>query len=310
MTGIVAILITLWLALVGAATPAVATPTPYNTADHSVLIGAGDICVTRDPFGKPLPGGGNVSSAATAKLIEQHPDAVVFAAGDYSNDEGTAAQYAKCPWNEFMPRLYPVMGNHDEQATGGQPYFQFFGSNAGPNPTGWYSYNMANNWHVVVLNSNCNLIGGCGRGSPEEKWLVSDLAANKGKHIIAMWHHPLFTSGANWSQVVTPPAGLTAWWDDLLAAHASIVINGHSHTYEAFAPQNASGEASKTGIREFVVGTGGATSSDFWKAKRNSVTRISGKFGVLKLTLDATSYSWQFIETNGKVASSGTAPAL
>ena len=271
-----------------------ATPTPGS--GDPVLVGAGDICITS-----------SIANAnATAALITARPNAVVFTAGDNSNETGTTANYTNCvakSWGVFKSRIHPVPGNHDYMTSGAGPYYAYFGSAAGTAGKGYYSYNLANNWHVVALNAMCSDVGGCGVGSPQEVWLKADLAANPGKHIIAVWHIPAFSSGSTHGN----NTGYRAFWDDLYAAHADIVINGHDHDYERFALQSPSGAADPNGIREFVSGTGGAGQRPFGTIRANSQVRSTGTFGVLQLTLHANSYSWQFVPVAGKTfTDSGT----
>jgi hypothetical protein len=253
-----------------------------------VMIGAGDICVT-----------GSVANAqATAALIMARPNDVVFTAGDNSNENGSAAQYASCfdkTWGRFKDRIHPVPGNHDYMTSGAGPYYSYFGAAAGPAGKGYYSYDLANDWHVLALNAMCSEVGGCGAGSPQETFLRGDLAANAGKHIIAIWHIPTFSSGIAHGD----DTSYAAWWQDLYAAHAEIVIGGHDHDYERFTLQSPTGQGDLNGIREFVVGTGGADQRGFWMIRANSKVRHDGTFGVLELTLGVGSYSWQFIPVAG-----------
>jgi hypothetical protein len=252
-----------------------------------VLIGAGDICVT-----------GNIAEARkTAALVSAGPTAVVFTLGDNSNESGTADQYARCygpTWGAFLSRTRATVGNHDVLTSHGAPYYAYFGSAAGPSGKGYYSYDLPANWHVIVLNSNCDEVGGCGARSPEEAWLKADLAANSGKHILAMWHHPEFSSGGHLRMM-----SYKAWWDDLYAAHADIVLNGHDHDYERFAQQSPDGKADPTGIRQFVAGTGGASHTPIFVVRANSEVYDGRTFGVLKLTLKLHGYGWQFIPVDG-----------
>jgi len=276
-------------------TPPAATPTP-PASGSPVLIGAGDICITS-----------SIANAnATAAIITANPGAVVFTAGDNSNETGTSTQYANCvakSWGVFKSRIHPVPGNHDYMTTGAAPYYAYFGAAAGTAGKGYYSYNLANNWHVIALNALCSEVGGCGSGSPEETFLKSDLAANAGKHIIAIWHIPSFSSGGAHGN----NGSYVAWWNDLYAAHADIVLDGHDHDYERFALQSPTGASDPNGIREFVVGTGGAGQRAFGTIRANSQIRSTGTFGVLKLTLGLSSYTWQFIPVAGKTfTDSGT----
>ncbi len=277
-----------------------ATPAPSPTRTPApggdpVLVGAGDICVTS------IIG----NATATAKLIEARPTAGVFTLGDNSNESGTASQYTGCyakTWGAFLSRTHATIGNHDcMTGSGCAPYYAYFGAAAGPAGKGYYSYNLANNWHVIVLNSQGTEVGGTGAGSPQETWLRADLAASAGKHIIAMWHIPVFTSG------LLSRSAYDIWWQDLYAAHADLILDGHDHLYERFALQSPAGKADPNGIREFIIGTGGASPQSFGTTAANSQVRNAGTFGVLQLTLHAHSYDWQFIPIAGSTFSdSGT----
>jgi hypothetical protein len=275
-----------------------AKPNPTPTAKPSatppsigdpVLIGAGDICVTSVIK----------NAQATAALIIARPNDIVFTLGDNSNESGTAAQYANCyatTWGAFLNRTRATVGNHDYMTSGAAPYYSYFGAAAGPAGKGYYSYSLANNWHVIVLNAMCSSVGGCGVGSAQETFLRNDLAANAGKHVIAMWHIPSFSSGGTHGN----NSNYAAWWQDLYAAHADLVLDGHDHDYERFALQSPSAQADLNGIREFVVGTGGAGQRPMGTIRANSQVRSTGTFGVLELALGAHSYSWQFIPVAGQ----------
>lgn len=259
------------------------------------LIGAGDICITSIM----------ANAAATAKLVEARPSDVVYTLGDNSNEAGTLSEYTGCygkTWGAFLNRTHATIGNHDCGTSNCGPYYQYFGADAGPAGKGYYSYDLANNWHVIVLNSQGSQVGGVGVGSPQETWLRADLAANAGKHIIAMWHIPVFTSGQLSRNAYLP------FWQDLYNAHADIIMSGHDHLYERTALMNASGKADPNGIRQFTVGTGGASPQPFGSTVLStSQVRQTGTFGVLELTLGAHSYSWQFIPVAGKTfTDSGT----
>ncbi len=262
--------------------------TPPSIGDP-ILIGAGDICVTSVIK----------NAQATAALITARPNDIVFTLGDNSNESGTAAQYANCyatTWGAFLNRTRATVGNHDYMTSGAAPYYSYFGAAAGPAGKGYYSYSLANNWHVIVLNAMCSSVGGCGVGSAQETFLRNDLAANAGKHVIAMWHIPSFSSGGTHGN----NSNYAAWWQDLYAAHADLVLDGHDHDYERFALQSPSAQADPNGIREFVVGTGGAGQRPMGTIRANSQVRSTGTFGVLELTLGAHSYSWQFIPVAGQ----------
>jgi 3',5'-cyclic AMP phosphodiesterase CpdA len=175
-------------------------------------------------------------------------------------------------------------------------YFGYFGAVAGDPAQGWYSYDIGS-WHVVVLNSNCARVGGCIAGSPQEQWLQADLAAHPAACTLAYWHHPRWSSGTNHGS----NASVDAFWRDLYAAGVEVVLNGHEHNYERFAPQTPDGAADpESGIREFVVGTGGRSHYPMAAALPNSDVRNTDTFGVLALTLHADGYDWEFVPEAGQ----------
>jgi hypothetical protein len=263
-------------------------------ATDAVLVGAGDIAT--------CSGSGD---SATAALVRSIPGAV-FTAGDNAYASGTSAQFASCygpTWGAFRSRTRPAAGNHDYVTSGAAGYFGYFGARAGNPRYGFYAYELGT-WRIYVLNSDCWAVGGCGTGSPQDRWLKRDLALYPHRCVLAYWHHPLFSSGLHGNQ-----SAMRTLYGDLYAAGAEVVINGHDHDYERFAPQSPSGVATARGIREFVVGTGGVSHYPFGPVKANSQVRNANSFGVLKLSLGAASYAWQFIPTAGSTfrdAGSGT----
>lgn len=253
----------------------------------AVLIGAGDIADCTDLAG----------AEATAKLIEQNPG-TVMAVGDLAYPDGTKENF-ECydkTWGRFKARTRPAVGNHEFHSTGATFYFQYFGDVAGDSKDGFYSYELGG-WHIVVLNSECAEVGGCNAGSREEKWLRADLAAHPAACSLAYFHKPLFSSGAKHGD----DPELKPLWQALYDANADVVVGGHDHDYERFAPQDPNGKAdAKRGIREFVAGTGGKNQRPFGDPHANSEVRNADAFGVLKLTLYANGYDWRFIPEAGK----------
>jgi hypothetical protein len=254
----------------------------------AILVGAGDIADCADLSG----------AEATAKLLEAIPGQV-FTAGDNAYPAGTKEQFDQCydkTWGRVKSRTRPSVGNHEFHSGGATPYFDYFGSAAGDPSNGYYSYELGY-WHIVVLNSECAEVGGCGTGSRQEKWLRADLASHPAACTLAYWHKPLFSSGGKHGN----DPEMKSFWEDLYAVKAAIVINGHDHDYERFAPQNPDGklEAAR-GVREIVAGTGGKNHRPFGKPLATSEVRNADTFGVLKLTLRPKSYDWEFVPEAGK----------
>ena len=253
----------------------------------AILVGAGDIADCKDLSG----------AEATAKLLDQIPG-TVFAAGDLAYPDGTKENF-ECydkTWGRAKSRTRPAAGNHEFHSSGAAYYFDYFGPVAGDPKNGYYSYELGT-WHIIVLNSECKEVDGCEAGSRQEKWLRADLVAHPVACTLAYWHKPLFSSGgAHGNDLEIKPL-----WQALYEANADVVLNGHDHDYERFAPQTPDAAAdSARGIREFVVGTGGKSHRPFGVTKANSEVRNADAFGVLKLTLKPKGYDWQFIPEAGK----------
>jgi hypothetical protein len=258
-----------------------------NGDGSAVLIGAGDIATCDSD-----------ADARTASVV-QSTAGTVFALGDNAYPDGSARDFASCydpTWGRFKARTRPVAGNHEYVTRQAGPYFDYFGDAAGERGRGYYSYEMGS-WHVVVLNSNCGAVpGGCGAGAPQERWLRADLAAHRDRCAVAMWHHPLFTSGHNHK----PATSTRPLFRALLAGGVELLLTGHNHQYERFAPQDADGQRDDAhGVREFVVGTGGASLYPFDPAHPNSEVRNNDTFGVLRLTLHPDRYDWKFLPAAG-----------
>ena len=271
----------------------VASPPPPGGTDP-VLVGAGDIARCSDLAG----------AEATAKLLDGIPG-TVYTTGDNAYESGTAREFADCygpTWGRHKARTRPSPGNHEYYTAGASGYFGYFGAAAGDPSRGYYSYDLGE-WHIVSLNSTCEKVGGCEATSPMVRWLEQDLAANPRSCTLAYFHDPLFSSGAHGNQVKMRPT-----WDALYAAGADVVLNGHDHHYERFAPQSPSGTADASrGIREFIVGSGGGAHYGITSVRPNSQVRNTDTYGVLKLTLHPNGYDWQFVPEAGKTfTDSGT----
>ncbi|GAA0207815.1 hypothetical protein GCM10010492_01750 [Saccharothrix mutabilis subsp. mutabilis] len=272
-----------------------------------VTTGTTTTTTTTPPSGDPvLVGAGDISNSgsgdsATAALLDNIPG-TVFTTGDNVYNDGTAAEFANYydpTWGRHKARTRPSPGNHDYHTSGAAGYYNYFGAQAGPSGQGYYSYDLGN-WHIVSLNSNISMSA----GSAQETWLRNDLANNTKPCTAAYWHHPLFTSGANHA----PSTATRPLFQALYDHNADVVIFGHNHQYERFAPQNPSGGLDTArGIRTFVAGMGGASHYGFGTIKPNSEARNSDTYGVLKLTLRSNSFDWQFVPQSGKTYSdSGT----
>ena len=248
-----------------------------------VLVGAGDIASC------DLTG-----DEDTAKLLDRIPG-TIFTTGDHAYYDGTETEFAECyepSWGRHTNRTYPVPGNHDYNTANASGYFSYFGPAAGEPGEGYYSYDLGE-WHIIALNSTCeSVIGGCQEGSPMLRWLEEDLATNSKACTLAYWHRPLFSSGATHGN----GPDIKPIWDALYAAGAEVVVNGHEHNYERFAPQDPNGVAdAERGIREFVVGTGGYYPYPLGEIQPNSEVRNDDTHGVLKLTLRPSDYEWEFV---------------
>jgi acid phosphatase type 7 len=265
-------------------------PNPVPPTGSQVFVGAGDIamCDALDP------------ARQTGQLLSTI-GGTVFTLGDNAYFSGSAREYHDCydpTWGREIGRTRPVPGNHEyDGGSAGVPYFNYFGTQAGTPGLGYYSFELGA-WHIIALNSNLSPA----ESSPQGVWLRNDLAANRAKCTLAYWHHPLYTSSQNGPQTFTRD-----FWRQLYAAGADVVLGGHDHVYESFRPQDADGRLDLArGIREFVVGTGGAPLYTFPITAPNSERQVRA-FGVLKLTLNAESYDYQFITVGGGLGDQGSA---
>jgi 3',5'-cyclic AMP phosphodiesterase CpdA len=259
-------------------------PAPRN--DLTVLVGAGDIAECGDD-----------DDEETADLVAGIPG-TVFLAGDNAYSRGSLNEYRNCydpGWGRFLDRTHPAPGNHEYETAGAAGYREYFGTRATPEGTTWYSWD-AGDWHVVTLDSDCASVGGCEASSPQGKWLTADLAASDARCTLAIWHHPRFSSGDHGNHAFMEP-----FWRILYDADADLVISGHDHDYERFAPQDPSGKAdTERGMRELVVGTGGGGLRPFKAIRTNSEVRDAKTHGVIRLALGPDGYSWDFVPVAGR----------
>ena len=281
-----------------------------------MIAAAGDIAC--DPTNGDFNDGNGTAQEcrqrATADVIRSIGPNAVLPLGDdqyYCGGYSAFQQSYDRSWGAFKSITHPSVGNHEYLTSGGTDcnagnagangYFTYFGAAAGQRGQGYYSYNVGS-WHLIALNSNCSDAGGCTASSPQGQWLANDLATHRNFCTLAYWHIPLYSSGGRANQNSFP------FWQLLYANNADLVLTGHDHTYERFAPQTPNATVDNArGLREFVVGTGGANHTSFVTSAANSEVRNADTFGVLKVTLHPTSYTWQFIPEAGQSFSdSGT----
>jgi acid phosphatase type 7 len=278
------------------------SPAAKSATGDPVIAAAGDIACPPGASVTPL----NCHHATTSDLLAGAT--AVLMLGDAQYPDGTLAQFQGSfdpTWGRFKSVMYPSVGNHEYHTPGAAGYFDYFGAAAGPRDKGYYSFDLGA-WHLVALNSNCPEIGGCEEGSAQELWLRADLAASSASCMLAYWHHPLFSSGAHGSN-----PRMAAIWQTLYDHGVDVVLSGHDHNYQRFAPQTADGVADAQGPREFVVGTGGRSLYPTGPPIANEEAQGQDTFGVLKLTLHTTSYEWQFVpETGGAFTDSGSAACV
>jgi acid phosphatase type 7 len=292
------------LTVVDSATTTTATVNTVVTSPSETvtLLAAGDIAC--DPKSEHFNGGLGTEQRCRQKyvadLIGQVNPNAVLTLGDTQYEENTLEQFKgsyDLSWGKYKAITYPVVGNHEYLTPKAAGYFSYFGAAAGDPSKGYYSYDLGA-WHIVALNSNCGQVGGCAADSPQGQWLKADLAAHPTTCTLAYWHHPRFSSGHHGSD-----AEYSDFWTMLQQAGAELVLVGHDHDYERFAPQDASGKADPKGLRQFVVGTGGKGVRPFEALQPNSEVRNSDVYGVLKVTLQPSSYTWEFVtEQNSSVS--------
>lgn len=276
-----------------------------ESLDDPVLVAAGDIAC--DPETASYNGGigtaGRCHQRYTAELVEAiEPDAVLVL-GDAQYEDARYSKYLQSydpTWGRFKEISYPTVGRtHDAFGRGG--YYRYWGARAGPRGSLWYSFDVGG-WHLVSLNSNCLLAGGCDAGSPQERWLRANLAAHKNTCTLAFWSEPLFSSSRPRSLSVQP------LWQTLYEFGVEVVLNGDAHNYEVFRPLAPNGARDRRrGIRQFIVGTGGKSLVPFNRVARGSVVREAETFGVLTLRLRRAGYEWEFVpEREGAFTDAGS----
>jgi acid phosphatase type 7 len=295
----------------GTASSAATAPVKSATAVDRVVMAAGDIaCGTKST-------GARCKQFATSDLLLAGAPDAVLPLGDVQYECGGLADFQRFydpSWGRLRSVTHPAVGNHEyststdaasncyQAPAGAAGYYQYFGAAGTPlepactaSCKGYYSFDVGA-WHLIAINSNCTKVGGCSANSPMEKWLRQDLAATGAACVLAYWHHPRFTSG----KLASEGTKMNDIWNDLVNAHADVVLAGHDHDYERFTTLGAASSTtlqptpSATGVREFVVGTGGRNNTSFSTPRTGSEVRDSSTFGVLELDLHAAGYDWKF----------------
>lgn len=289
----------------GAASRPTPTRTTVPAAADPVIAAAGDIAC--DPANAAFNGGTGTSYACrqlyVSNVLMQLNPTAVLALGDTQYEVGALSAFQQSynlSWGRFKGITFPAVGNHEYLTANASGYYSYFGAAAGDPRKGYYSYDLGK-WHLIALNTQCSNAGGCGTGSPQEMWLRADLAAHPAQCTLAYYHIPLWSSGGRAN------SGSQVLMQDLYNAHADLVLTGHDHIYERFAPQDPAGNLDPVqGIREFVVGTGGADHTSITSIAKNSEVRNATTFGALKVTLHPDRYEWQFVpEPGGTFVDSG-----
>ena len=261
-------------------------PTPAESGDPT-LLAAGDVASCWSS-----------GDESVSRLLDTLPGTIAIA-GDTEQNHGYPDEFAGCfdpSWGRHKSRIKPAVGDHEYSTPGAGGYFDYFGSAAGTAGKGWYSYDLGA-WHVVVLNRNCDEIGGCGPGSEQYEWLQQDLASNAGDCLGAYWHHPRWSAGTTHGSLTNS----APFWELLYQYRAEWVLGGNDHTYQRFAPQTPDGTLDRErGIRQFVVGEGGTMHYPLGPPLENTEAQNTGAFGVLRLSLHAGSYDWRFMAQEGK----------
>jgi len=297
-----------WKLLLGAAVVLVVLPA---SASGAIVAAAGDIACppSHVAFNDGQGDGGRCEQAATARLLYGQGYDAVLTLGDLLDPDPFLSNFREVygsTWGRLKGKTYPAIGNHEYKRGVAPGYFSYFNGKgrrdgrAGRRGLGWHSFDL-DGWHLVSLNGNCSKVG-CRGDSRQLKWLRRNLERHPSRCTLAYWHQPLFSSGAHGGDEPVRP-----FWRALYAAGADVVLNGHDHVYERFAPQAPNGATDHgRGIVQFTVGTGGRSQFGFTHPEFNSQKRVDGSFGILRLRLGRGGYGWRFIDTDRNTLDKGT----
>ncbi len=296
-------------------TPTDSPTTSTTSGGDPTIVAAGDIAC--DAGGTPSATA--CQQKATSDLALSLNPTAVLPLGDEQYELGNLADFKASydpTWGRMNAIAHPAPGNHEYgyigssiQPTGGEGYFTYFGDRGHPlSPgctklcTSWYSWDVGA-WHMISLDSQCGVVGGCNPGNPQYQWLLNDLNTHANRCTLAYWHIPLYSSSTDHQP------DMQSIYSLLYQKGADVVLTGHAHFYERFAPQDATGTAQPNGVAQFVVGSGGKS---FFSMRAtpaaNSAAQIANTFGVLQMTLAPTGYSWRFVpSTSGGSTDAGTA---
>jgi hypothetical protein len=300
------------LVLRGSSSPASLPPITFSEPpEGAVAVGAaGDVACSPRTTGWNRGAGTwtDCRQALTADMLAAGSLDAVFALGDLQYPRGDLADFRAgygATWGRFLAMTRPIVGNHEyEDSSGAAGYWDYFGAAAGNRGEGWYSLDLGA-WHVVALNTNCEVVA-CTPGSAQEQWLRADLAANPGRCTLAIMHHPRFTSGPNENGLAGFPE-IAPLWDALHQAGVEVALAAHMHNYERFPAMDSAGNRTATGIASFVVGTGGRNLAEVFDRHAESEAYSARAFGYLRLVLRPGGYDWQFVAEPRSFTDQGSA---
>jgi hypothetical protein len=284
---------------------------PFEVLPDPVVAGAGDIACGSDSSSAQC------KQMLTSDLLLQIAPAAVLALGDTQYELGQYDNYLRFydpSWGRLKAITHPVVGNHEYGTSDANGcgyacgYFDYFNGPgqpfgpAGPRGLGYYAYDVGA-WRLYAVNSNCGRTGApdCGPGSEQARWLEADLAAHPRACSLMYMHHPIFTSDTRSFDEEPFRAQMRGLWQPFYDHGGDVVLTGHSHFYERYAPQDPQERPDPArGIRQFIVGTGGRNVYDVGKVEPTSEVRGVSTFGVIRLGLHASSYDWRFVPEPGK----------